>query len=55
MEIGIFLFIIDMFKELSMKDYDVLMVIVLGILEKDGFMYCGFGDIFLEDLKFYWE
>ncbi|NRB52565.1 MAG: adenine nucleotide alpha hydrolase [Saprospiraceae bacterium] len=54
-ETGIPLSIIDMPKEPSMKDYDALMTEALGILEEDGFTHCGFGDIFLEDLKFYRE
>lgn len=55
METGIPLSIIDMPKEPSMKDYDALMAEALGTLEKDGFTHCGFGDIFLEDLKSYRE
>ena len=54
-ETGIPLSIIDMPKEPSMKDYDALMATALGTLEKDGFTHCGFGDIFLEDLKSYRE
>ncbi len=55
MEAGIPLSIIDIPREPSMQDYDALMDEALQLLHKDGFTHCGFGDIFLEDLKTYRE
>ena len=53
--LGIPLSIIDIPREPSMEDYGVLMEKALHRLQNDGFTHCGFGDIFLEDLKTYRE
>lgn len=55
LETGIPLTIIEVPREPTMEDYDALMNQALGTLQKEGFTRCGFGDIFLEDLKVYRE
>lgn len=55
LETGIPLSIIEIPKEPTMQDYDALMHQALQVLHGDGFTHCGFGDIFLEDLKDYRE
>ncbi|MBX2878203.1 MAG: diphthine--ammonia ligase [Saprospiraceae bacterium] len=55
METGIPLSVIEVPKQPTMKDYDTLMNKALEVLQIDGFTHCGFGDIYLEDLKDYRE
>lgn len=39
----------------TMEDYDKIMGETVSQLKKDGYLNCGFGDIFLEDLRAYRE
>ncbi len=52
---GIPLSIIEVPKEPTMEQYNALMKQALTGLQKEGFTRCGFGDIFLEDLRDYRE
>jgi len=53
--IGIPLSTIELPEEPSMEDYNTLMTRTVGNLQAEGYTNCGFGDIFLEDLKTYRE
>jgi len=55
MATGIPLSIIEVPKEPTMDQYETLMKQALTSLQKEGFRHCGFGDIFLEDLRNYRE
>ena len=46
---------IELPEQLSMQEYEALMSEAVTGLQKKGFEYAGFGDIFLEDLKQYRE
>ena len=46
---------VELPEEPSMDDYNRIMKSTIGKLTKDGYNDCGFGDIFLEDLRAYRE
>lgn len=54
-EIGLPLTTIELPEEPTMKVYDTAMERVIGKLHSEGYTHCGFGDIFLEDLRAYRE
>jgi len=54
-EIGIPLATIELPEEPNMEDYNALMRNTVKSLQSAGYTDCGFGDIFLEDLKTYRE
>lgn len=54
-ETGIPLSIIALPEQPSMEEYENLMNDALGKVQAEGFKHCGFGDIFLEDLRAYRE
>lgn len=54
-EIGLPLTTIELPKEPSMEVYNTAMEHVIGKLHSEGYTHCGFGDIFLEDLRIYRE
>ena len=53
--IGLPLNTIELQEEPSMEDYTRIMNATVADLKSDGYTHCGFGDIFLEDLKKYRE
>ncbi|WP_282161932.1 adenine nucleotide alpha hydrolase [Ulvibacterium marinum] len=54
-EIGLPLTVIELPEEPTMEVYDTAMERVIGKLHSEGYTHCGFGDIFLEDLRIYRE
>lgn len=54
-EIGIPLSILELPQEPSMEIYNQKMEDMLGALAQEGYSQCGFGDIFLQDLRTYRE
>jgi uncharacterized protein (TIGR00290 family) len=55
MELGIPYSTIELPEQPSMLEYEALMKKTVSDLQQKGFVYAGFGDIFLEDLKRYRE
>ena len=53
--IGLPLTTIELPEQPSMEQYNVLMAGTVNDLKKEGYKDCGFGDIFLEDLRAYRE
>ena len=53
--IGISLTTVELPEQPSMEEYDALMTATVNELKRDGYTDCGFGDIFLEDLRTYRE
>ncbi len=53
--IGIPLTTVKLPKEPSMEDYNQIMSATVEGLQEEGYTHCGFGDIFLEDLRAYRE
>ncbi len=53
--IGIPLVTVKLPKEPSMEDYNHIMSATVEGLQEEGYTRCGFGDIFLEDLRTYRE
>ena len=51
--IGISLTTVELPEQPSMEEYDALMTATVNELKRDGYTDCGFGDIFLEDLRTY--
>ena len=54
-EVGIPLSTIALPEQPSMEDYSAIMTENILKLKSEGFTHCGFGDIFLEDLRTYRE
>lgn len=54
-EIGLPLTTIELPEEPTMEVYNTAMERVIGKLNSEGYTHCGFGDIFLEDLRIYRE
>ncbi len=53
--IGLPLTTVELPEQPTMDDYDRIMGRVVGELKSEGYKNCGFGDIFLEDLRKYRE
>ena len=53
--IGLPLSTIKLPEQPTMEVYDKIMEDQLQVLQKEGYTHCGFGDIFLEDLRIYRE
>lgn len=53
--IGLPLTIVELPEEPTMEDYNSIMGDTVNQLKLDGYLNCGFGDIFLEDLRQYRE
>ena len=53
--IGLPLTTIELPEQPSMKEYETIMATTVNELQENGYTDCGFGDIFLEDLRIYRE
>lgn len=53
--VGIPLQVLELPKELTMEEYNTILTKTVNQLKQEGYQHCGFGDIFLEDLKTYRE
>ena len=54
-EIGLPLTTIELPEQPSMEEYNEKMSAIVTTLKSNGYSHCGFGDIFLEDLRIYRE
>ncbi|MGS0526374.1 Dph6-related ATP pyrophosphatase [Zobellia nedashkovskayae] len=54
-EIGLPVTTMELPEEPTMEEYNAQMEQVVTKLKSDGYSHCGFGDIFLEDLRAYRE